>query len=149
MSIHNQNASKPELGDDFEVEMVKAVIPGVASFEHEQGTRILRRKYYVSLAMGESPITDVMVKDRSILYKWTKHPEFNVGYGSLRIDGTRLFPKKILINYDRAMVEMDFEMYEIIENGEHRGFVTKPDNASMRFEHAYIQSGYDIKKINN
>ena len=147
LDLPYQKTSKPDLGDDFEVEMVKADIPGVASNEYEPGTRIVRKKYYVSLAMGESPFTDMMVKDRSILYKWTKHPVFNVGDGSLRIDGTQLFPKKILINYDRCMVEMDFEMYDIIESGRHRGYITKPAGASMRFEHAYVQSGYEIKKI--
>lgn len=140
-----QSMLKSELGDDFEIKDVDA--PKGSFLDHKYGTHILRKTYFTYLSIEESPITESMVKDRSILYKWAKHPEFNVGDGSLRIDGSRLFPKKIVINYDRNSVEMDFEMYEIIENGEHRGFVTKPDNASMRFEHAYVQTGYDIKKI--
>ena len=112
-----------------------------------KGTNIVRKKYFVSLAMGESPITDAMVKDRSILHAWANHPMFKVGEGSVKIDGKYLFPKKILIDYDRNSVEMDFEMFEIVENGIHSGYVANPDNAMMNFEYAYVQDGYKIRKI--
>ena len=112
-----------------------------------KGTYIVRKKYFVNLAMGESPITDAMVKDRSILYAWANHPTFRIECGSTRIDGKHLFPKKILIDYDRNSVEMDFEMFEIIEDGAYVGFIAKPDNVTMEFEYAYVQDGYNIRRI--
>lgn len=135
---------KRGLGDDFDIEVTG--VPDGVPFGYE-GTNILRKKYFVSLAMGESPITDAMVKDRSILYAWTNHPMFRIEDGSTRIDGKYLFPKKILIDYDRNSVEMDFEMFEIIEDGIYAGFIAKPNNVTMEFEYAYAQDGYKIRKI--
>lgn len=142
-----QSVLVSDLGDDFEVETVDDDVPAGISQGYQNGTRILRKKYYVSLGMGDNPITDAMVKERSIFYSWANHPMFKIGDGSARIDGKYLFPKKILINYDRNLVEMDFEMFEIVEKGVHAGYVTKPDNATMEFEYAYIQRGYKIDRI--
>ena len=122
-------------------------VPDGVPFGYKKGTNIVRKKYFVSLAMGESPLTDAMVKERSIFCEWANHPMFNVGDGSVKIDGKYLFPKKILIDYDRNTVTMDFEMFEIVENGVHSGYVAKPDNAMMNFEYAYEQDGYKIRKI--
>ena len=136
-----------DLGDDFEVETIDDDVPAGISQGYQNGTRILRKKYYVSLAMGDNPITDAMAKDRSIFYAWANHPMFKIGDGSARIDGKCLFPKKILIDYDRNSVEMDFELFEILENGSHFGYIAKPDNATMEFEYAYVQRGYKIDRI--
>lgn len=140
-----EKALKHGLGDDFDIEVTG--VPDGVPFDYNKGVNIVRKKYFVTLAMGESPITDVMVKDRSILYAWTNHPMFKIEDGSARIDGKYLFPKKILIDYDRNAVTMDFEMFEIVENGVHSGYVAKPDNAMMNFEYAYVQDGYKIRKI--
>lgn len=140
-----EKALKRGLGDDFDIEVTG--VPDGVPFGYNKGTNIVRKKYFVTLAMGESPITDAMVKDRSILYSWTNHPMFKIGDGSVKIDGKYLFPKKILIDYDRNSVEMDFEMFEIVENGVHSGYVAKPDNVTMEFEYAYVQDGYKIRKI--
>lgn len=155
MSIHTEeddlkmqrslNDLHSGLDDDFEIEVT--VPPGGVLFGRYNGTYIVSKKYFVTLGMGESPITDVMVKDRSIFYSWANHPMFKIGDGSARIDGKYLFPKKILINYDRNSVEMDFEMFEIVEKGTHVGYVAKPDNATMEFEHAYTQRSYKIDRI--
>jgi hypothetical protein len=140
-----QKALESDLGDDFELEIDN--VPEGISLGYRNGTSILIKKYYVSLAMGESPITDAMVKDRSILYSWANHPMFNIGDGSVRISGKYLFPKKILIDYDRNSVEMDFEMFGIYDNGAHTGYIPKPDKSMMTFEYAYVQDGYKIRKI--
>lgn len=151
MSIHTEKddlkmtRSLLDLGDDFEIE--STAVPEGVPFGYK-GMRIVRKKYYTTLAMGESPITDAMVKDRSILYEWARHPMFNIGDGSVRISGKYLFPKKILIDYDRNLVEMDFEMFGIYDNGSHTGYIPKPDKSVMTFEHAYVQDGYKIRKIN-
>lgn len=151
MSIHTEKddlkmtRSLLDLGDDFEIE--STAVPEGVPFGYK-GMRIVRKKYYTTLAMGESPITDAMVKDRSILYEWARHPMFNIGDGSVRINGKYLFPKKILIDYDRNLVEMDFEMFGIYDNGSHTGYIPKPDKSMMTFEHAYVQDGYKIRKIN-
>lgn len=151
MSIHTEKddskmtRSLLDLGDDFEIEA--AAVPNGVPFGYK-GTRIVRKKYYTTLAMGESPITDAMVKDRSILYEWAKHPMFNIGDGSVRISGKYLFPKKILIDYDRNLVEMDFEMFGIYDDGSFTGYIPKPDKSAMTFEYAYVQDGYKIRKIN-
>ena len=147
-SLHDlpyQKALKRGLGDDFDVEVTG--VPDGVPFGYKKGTNIVRKKYFVSLAMGESPLTDAMVKERSIFCEWANHPMFKVGDGSVKIDGKYLFPKKILIDYDRNAVVMDFEMFEIVENGVHSGYVAKPDNAMMNFEYAYEQDGYKIRRI--
>lgn len=146
-SLHDSPYRKElesDLGDDFEIECDDDTNRVPVGYK---GTHIVRKKYFVSLGMGESPITDAMVKDRSILYAWANHPMFKIGDGSVRIDGKYLFPKKILIDHDRNVVVMDFEMFEIVENGTHAGYVTKPDNAMMNFEYAYVQDGYKIRKV--
>ena len=140
-----EKTMKRGLGDDFDIEVTG--VPNGVPFGYKKGTNIVRKKYFVSLAMGESPLTDAMVKERSIFCEWANHPMFNVGDGSVKIDGKYLFPKKILIDYDRNSVTMDFEMFEIVENGVHSGYVAKPDNAMMNFEYAYEQDGYKIRKI--
>lgn len=144
LDLPYRKALKSDLGDDFEIEAT--AVPNSVPFDYK-GTRIVIKKYYVSLGMGESPITDAMVKDRSILHEWSKHPMFNIGDGSVRIDGKYLFPKKILIDYDRNSVEMDFEMFGIYDNGSHTGYIPKPDKSMMTFEYAYVQDGYKIRKI--
>ena len=140
-----EKSLKSGLGYDFDIEVTS--VPDGVPFDYNKGTNIVRKKYFVTLAMGESPVTDAMVKDKSIFCTWANHPMFKVGDGSVKIDGKYLFPKKILIDYDRNSVEMDFEMFEIVENGIHSGYVAKPDNAIMNFEYAYEQDGYKIRKI--
>ena len=149
MSTHTEEndlktRSLHDLGDDFDIEVTG--VPDGVPFDYK-GTNIVRKKYFVSLAMGESPLTDAMVKEKSIFYAWANHPMFNTVDGSTRIDGKYLFPKKIMIDYDRNAVVMDFELFDIIENGVHAGYVAKPDNAIMDFEYAYEQDGYKIRKI--
>ena len=145
LDLPYQKALKRGLGDDFDIEVTG--VPDGVPFDYNKGTNIVRKKYFVTLAMGESPLTDAMVKERSIFCQWANHPMFKVGDGSVKIDGKYLFPKKILIDYDRNSVTMDFEMFEIIEDGIHSGFIAKPDNAMMNFEYAYEQDGYKIRKI--
>lgn len=144
LDLPYQKVLKSGLGDDFEVEVTG--VPDGVPFGYK-GTNIVRKKYFVTLSMGESPLTDAMVKERSIFSQWANHPMFKVGDGSVKIDGKYLFPKKILIDYDRNAVVMDFEMFEIVENGVHSGYVAKPDNAMMNFEYAYEQDGYKIRSI--